>query len=78
MGLFNLLRDWRSKRSRQEGMPLYILFTNQNLADIVKKRPQTASELMQIGGIGKAKVDKYGEDILKISKIELGTKEGIK
>lgn len=72
MGLFNLLRDWRSQRSKKDGVPPYILFTNQQLAEIVKKRPQSLSELTQIDGIGKGKADKYGEEILNISKINLG------
>lgn len=71
MGLFNLLRDWRSKRARKEGLPPYILLTNQQLAVVVKKRPQSISELMQIDGIGKAKAEKYGQDILEISKINI-------
>ncbi len=69
MGLFNLLRDWRSKRSKNDGMPPYILFTNQQLADIVKSRPQSIGELLKIDGIGEGKAKKYGEEILKISKI---------
>lgn len=73
MGLFNLLRDWRSQRSKKDGVPPYILFTNQNLAEIVKKRPQSLAELTQISGIGKGKAEKYGEEILKISKVNLGT-----
>ncbi len=75
MGLFNLLRDWRSQRSKKEGVPPYILFTNQQLTDIVKKRPQSLAELTQIAGIGKGKADKYGEEILSISKINLGPKK---
>ena len=73
MGLFNLLRDWRSQRSKKDGVPPYILFTNQQLTDIVKKRPQSPAELTQINGIGKGKAENYGEEILKISKINLGT-----
>jgi len=73
MGLFNLLRDWRSQRSKKDGVPPYILFTNQQLTDIVKKRPQSLAELTQINGIGKGKAEKYGEEILKISKVNLGT-----
>ncbi len=71
MGLFNLLRDWRSQQSKKEGVPPYILFTNQQLADIVKKRPQSLAELTQIDGIGKGKSQKYGEEILKISKLNV-------
>ena len=75
MGLFNLLRDWRSQRSKKDGVPPYIVFTNQQLSVIVKKRPQSIGELIQIDGIGKGKADKYGEEILAISKINLGDKK---
>lgn len=74
MGLFNILRDWRSQRCKKEGVPPYILFTNQQLAMIVKKRPQSLSELTQIDGIGKGKAEKYGEEVLSISKINIETK----
>lgn len=74
MGLFNLLRDWRSQLSKKDGMPPYILFTNQQLALIVKKRPQSLAELTQIDGIGNGKAQKYGQEILDISKINLPEK----
>ncbi len=69
MGLFNLLRDWRSQRCKKDGVPPYIILTNQQLSEIVKKRPQTTSELFKIEGIGKGKVDKYGEEILSVSRV---------
>jgi len=71
MGLFNLLRDWRSKQSKKEGLPPYVLFTNKELAQIVKDRPQSLAELAKIDGIGKAKIEKYGAAILGISKINI-------
>ena len=74
MGLFNFLRDWRSQRCKKEGVPPYILFTNHQLAMIVKKRPQSLSELTQIDGIGKGKAEKYGEEVLSISKINIESK----
>lgn len=69
MGLFNLLRDWRSKQSKKEGLPPYVLFTNKELAQIVKDRPQSLADLVKIDGVGKAKVEKYGAAVLEISKI---------
>lgn len=69
MGLFNLLRDWRIKRCKKDGVPPYIILTNLQLATIVKKRPQSASELIQIDGIGQGKAQKYADEILEISKI---------
>ena len=67
MGVFNLLRDWRSERCKKEGVPPYILFNNKQLAEVVKMRPQSSVDLLKIEGIGKAKAEKYGEDILKIT-----------
>ncbi len=72
MGLFNILREWRSEKSKNEGVPPYILFNNNQLAQIVKTRPQTKADLTKIEGIGNAKVEKYGQEILSISKIDIG------
>ncbi len=69
MALFNLLRDWRSQRCKKEGVPPYVVFTNRQLAEIVKKRPQSLADLTAIEGVGKAKADKYADEVLKISKI---------
>jgi superfamily II DNA helicase RecQ len=82
MGLFNLFRDWRSQRCKKEGVPPYVILTNAQLAHVVKSRPQSLAELMKIEGVGKAKADKYGEDILRISKVSLApapepAKEGV-
>jgi len=75
LGLFNLFREWRSKRSKKEGVPPYVLFTNNQLAQIVIKRPQSLADLSKIEGIGKAKLEKYGQEILGISKIAAPAEE---
>jgi hypothetical protein len=41
MGFFSLLREWRGKTSKKEGLPSYILFTNKQLAQIVRNKPQS-------------------------------------
>ena len=71
MGLFNLLRDWRHQRAKKDGVPPYVIFTNNQLAQVVKTRPQSLAELTQIDGIGPNKSKRYGEEILKISKIDI-------
>lgn len=74
MGIFNRLREWRSTRSRQDGVPPYILFTNKQLAQIAKNRPNTISDLESIEGVGRGKTDKYGKDVLELT---APTKEGV-
>ena len=65
MGVFNLLREWRSKRSREEGVPPYILFTNKQLALLIKEKPTSISHLERVEGIGKARSEKYGQQVLE-------------
>lgn len=73
MPLFNTLRQWRSEKSKKEGVPPYIILNNKQLAEVCRKRPQSKYDLMKIDGIGKAKVEKYGDDILKVTLYEGAT-----
>lgn len=64
--LFNTLRNWRAERSKREGVPPYVICTNRQLAVMVQARPQSLARLADIHGFGKAKLEKYGRDILEI------------
>lgn len=67
MPLFNTLRQWRSEKSKKEGVPPYIILNNKQLAEVCQRRPQSKYDLMKVEGIGKAKAEKYGKDILKLT-----------
>lgn len=64
--LFNTLRDWRAERAKQEGVPQYVIFTNQQLAQVVIDRPSSLAALGKIRGLGKAKLEKYGNEMLAV------------
>lgn len=64
--LYNALRDWRAERALRDGVPPYMVCTNQQLAAMIKARPQSMSKLGSINGIGKAKLEKYGQDLLAL------------
>lgn len=64
--LFNALRDWRSARCKQDGLPPYVICTNRQLAQIVAARPQSLGQLSEIDGFGKAKLERYGADVLAV------------
>jgi len=68
MPLFNALRDWRNETSRRHGFPPYIICTNRHLAEIVHKKITTKNLLAQIEGIGKSKIETYGDDIVALMK----------
>lgn len=64
--LFNSLRNWRNERSKQEGIPPYVICNNRQLAEIIKSRCQTLEGLRQIEGLGDAKLKKYGKQLLAL------------
>jgi len=61
---FQTLREWRAAKAREEGVPPYILLTNRQLLEIVQRRPESPTALSHCPGIGKAKVERYGAEIL--------------
>lgn len=71
--LFNTLRQWRSARSKTEGMPPYLIATNRQLAEIAAARPQSITALEKIEGFGPARSAKYGSDILELLATEAET-----
>lgn len=71
--LFAKLRDWRKAAAEQEGIPLYAVLTNEQLATISKDRPSSRAQLQKIDGIGEAKAGKYAEGILGV--LDVGCKE---
>lgn len=59
--VFAELRVLRKTLAEQEGIPPYALFTNEQLAEMVRQRTLAVSALAAIEGVGKARVEKYGE-----------------
>jgi len=64
--LFNTLRNWRNERSKQEGIPPYVICNNRQLAEIIKSRCNSLEALRQIEGLGDAKLTKYGQQLLAL------------
>jgi len=64
--IYSDLRECRKKISEKEAVPVYAVFTNEELANIAKLDEITPSNLMAIKGIGKSKAEKYGAAILEI------------
>ena len=60
------LAAWRTERYRADGVPSYVVATDKVLDALALARPTSARELLAISGIGQAKVDAYGEDILAV------------
>ncbi|WP_135467048.1 DNA helicase RecQ [Crenalkalicoccus roseus] len=64
--LFEALRAWRRQEAAAQGVPAYVIFQNDTLAEIAARRPRGLGELAQLPGIGRSKLDRYGEAVLRV------------
>ena len=64
--LFERLREWRKERAGEEKVPAFVVFTDATLQLIAEHKPRTPADLLRINGIGRAKVERYGEDVLTV------------
>jgi DNA helicase-2/ATP-dependent DNA helicase PcrA len=62
--VFGALREWRLERSRADGVPAYVVFHDATLEEIARVGPSSRAELASISGIGPAKLERYGEELL--------------
>jgi DNA helicase II / ATP-dependent DNA helicase PcrA len=58
------LRAWRRKRAEADGVPAYVVFNDRTLAALAERRPGSRGELLAVEGIGPAKLDRYGDELL--------------
>ncbi|MEO6329792.1 MAG: helix-turn-helix domain-containing protein [Ginsengibacter sp.] len=62
--LYDSLKQWRDKICEKTNMPIYMVAAKTTLTEIATYLPLHKKDLLRISGFGKAKVDKYGDDIL--------------
>jgi superfamily II DNA helicase RecQ len=74
--LFAKLRSLRKSMAEKEGVPAYALFTNEQLAEMVRRRVKTQTALEKIEGVGPARSEKYGANFLDVLKAELPVEAG--
>ena len=62
--LFGALRDLRALLAREQNVPAYVIFHDSTLRNIAEQRPGSMDELSKVGGIGGAKLERYGQQVL--------------
>jgi DNA helicase II / ATP-dependent DNA helicase PcrA len=62
--LFQRLRAWRLERAQAQQVPAYVVFTDATLTAIAESRPGDQKALAAIPGVGRAKLDRYGTELL--------------
>ena len=63
---FQVLRDLRAQLAREQNVPAYVIFHDSTLRNIAEQQPATLDELARVGGIGGAKLERYGQRVLDV------------
>jgi ATP-dependent DNA helicase RecQ len=66
--LLTALKGWRREQARSQGVPPYVVFHDRTLVELAARRPTDLEALSQIGGIGAAKLERYGAGLLAVLK----------
>lgn len=66
--LFERLSALRRELAHTEGVPPYVVFKDNALHEMAEKRPLDMTELSSVSGVGKAKLEKYGDRFLSVIK----------
>ncbi len=64
--VFDELKKWRRDIAAERNIPAYCVFHDSTLIGITNRLPKTEDELAEIKGIGRRKIEDYGEEILRI------------
>jgi len=64
--VYSRLRERRRELAEKEAVPVYAVCTNEQLAEMAKRRVSTPAGLQEIEGFGEAKAAKYAAGLLEI------------
>ncbi|MFZ4518740.1 MAG: ATP-dependent DNA helicase UvrD2 [Microthrixaceae bacterium] len=64
--LFSALREWRRRRAAAADVPAFVVFDDRTLTALAERRPRTRAQLLAVPGIGPAKAERFGEEVLAL------------
>jgi len=62
--LADQLKEWRATEAKRLGLPAFMVLHDRTLAAVAQARPINPKQLLEISGMGPAKVERFGEAIL--------------
>jgi ATP-dependent DNA helicase RecQ len=63
--LFEILRKLRLEIAKEEEIPAYVIFNDATLKQMEIQRPMSDEEFLAIDGVGKTKLENYGDSFIK-------------
>ena len=65
-GLLEALRELRKRLAEEQGVPPYVVFHDSSLKDMILLRPKSSADLLEVSGVGQAKLSRYGDAFLQV------------
>ena len=69
--LWDALRACRKRLADADGVPSYVVFHDRTLKEMATRRPSTLAAMLNITGVGQAKLERYGAEFLALLNGEL-------
>lgn len=66
LNIFDRLKRLRLELASKAHVPAYIIFTDDALKDMCRKLPKSLDDFINVRGVGKAKLEKYGDAFLNV------------
>lgn len=63
--LLDALKALRKSIASKKSVPAYVFFTDATLIDMCKKCPETPDEMLEVSGVGRTKLEKFGKQFLE-------------
>ena len=63
--LLDALKALRKGIAYKKSVPAYVIFTDATLIDMCKKCPETPDEMLEVSGVGRTKLEKFGKQFLE-------------
>lgn len=64
--LLDALKALRKSIASKKSVPAYVIFSDATLTDMCKKCPETPDEMLEISGVGRTKLEKFGKQFLEV------------
>lgn len=64
--IFEQLREWRRAQAAEESVPAFVIFTDATLQLLAEHQPTDEAALLRINGIGRTKLERYGDGVLAV------------
>ncbi|MEC9374523.1 MAG: HRDC domain-containing protein, partial [Planctomycetota bacterium] len=63
--LFDQLRDLRRRIADERDIPPYVVFSDATLRDLIRVRPATLEQMLEVKGVGQRKLESFGSEFLE-------------